>query len=130
MTPRAPGCLLAFVVAVASLLWISALSMPDGKLRISFIGVGQGDATLITMPSGRQILVHGSPDPVRIAQFLGRKMPFRDRTVGLVVLTHPHVETLKALRRHVAQGLLFLTSERGTVEFTTDGKRLGVKTER
>jgi competence protein ComEC len=43
---------------------------------------------------------------------------------------HPHPETLEALRRHVAGDMLFLTSESGTIEFTTDGRRLEVKTER
>ena len=43
---------------------------------------------------------------------------------------HPHVDTLEALLQHVPQDLLFLTSERGTIEVVTDGKRLWVKTER
>ncbi len=43
---------------------------------------------------------------------------------------HPHSESLLALRQHVAGELLFLTSDRGTVEFVTDGHRLEVSTER
>ena len=40
---------------------------------------------------------------------------------------HPHDETLA---RHVSEDLLFLTRDRGTVEFITDGKTLKLKTER
>ena len=43
---------------------------------------------------------------------------------------HPHTETLEALRRWVPDERLFLTSDRGTIEFVTDGERLRVKTER
>ena len=43
---------------------------------------------------------------------------------------HPHAETLEALQQHVPGELLFLTSERGAVEFVTDGRRLEVSTER
>ena len=43
---------------------------------------------------------------------------------------HPHSESLLALQEHVAEELLFLTSERGTIEFVTDGRRLEVSTEK
>ena len=43
---------------------------------------------------------------------------------------HPHAETVETLRRHVSDELLFLTSDSGTVEFITDGKRLEVRTGR
>ena len=43
---------------------------------------------------------------------------------------HPHPETVAALLAHVAEDQIFLTSERGNVEFVTDGTRLEVKTER
>ena len=43
---------------------------------------------------------------------------------------HPHVETMEALGRHVAPGMVFLTSASGSVEFVTDGKRLTVRSDR
>ena len=43
---------------------------------------------------------------------------------------HPHPETLAALARHVAPEMVLLTSERGNVSFTTDGKTLELRTER
>jgi len=42
----------------------------------------------------------------------------------------PHPEVASALTHLVSEDRLFLTSERGTVEFITDGRRLEVKTER
>ena len=119
VTPGASGWLLAFVVAIAALLWIAALSMPDGKLRVAFIDVGQGDATLITTPGGRQILVDGGPDPVRVAQFLGGKMPFRDRTVELVVLTHPHEDHVGGLIEVLSRYEVPLVLERRTDDISS-----------
>jgi competence protein ComEC len=40
---------------------------PDGKLRVDFLDVGQGDAALVTMPDGATLLVDGG----------GRPGPFR-----------------------------------------------------
>lgn len=35
----------------------------DGKLRVDFLDVGQGDAALVTMPDGRTLLVDGGGKP-------------------------------------------------------------------
>ena len=43
---------------------------------------------------------------------------------------HPHHQTVTALRGHVPEDRLYLTSERGDIEFVTDGTRLEVKTGR
>src|SRR3989344_9392537 len=36
--------------------------LPDDKLHIALLDVGQGDAILITMPNNQRILVDGGPD--------------------------------------------------------------------
>ena len=43
---------------------------------------------------------------------------------------HPHAEVLERLREIVDDGMLFLTAERGSVEFISDGETLWVRTER
>lgn len=70
--------------------------MPDGKLHLYFFDVGQGDATLIVTPSGKQIVVDGGPD-MSTLEYLGTYMPFFDRTIDLVVLTHPNADHMTAL---------------------------------
>jgi competence protein ComEC len=40
----------------------------DGKLRVDFLDVGQGDAALITMPDGRTLLVDGGGRPESVDQ--------------------------------------------------------------
>ena len=102
--------LIAPVTALAALLWIAALSTPDQRLHVAFVDVGQGDATFITTPSGRQVLVDGGPDPLNIVRFLGEEMPVHDRTIELVVLTHPHADhvrgLLEVMRRYDVERIL------------------------
>ncbi len=85
------------VAAVA--LWGAALASPDGRLHVTFLDVGQGDAILIETPSGRQVLVDGGPDPRLVLRALGDRMPFWDRSIDLVVLTHPQEDHLAGLVR-------------------------------
>ncbi len=85
------------LMVIASLVWIAALSMPDGKLHISFLDVGDGDAILIQTPAGQDILIDGGPSPQGITAALGKQMPFWDRSIDLVVLTHPHSDHLTGL---------------------------------
>ncbi|MFH1640225.1 MAG: DNA internalization-related competence protein ComEC/Rec2 [Chloroflexota bacterium] len=83
---------------VVSLMVSGALlvTMPDDKLHVSFLDVGQGDAILIRQGSW-QVLVDGGPDPQEIAGALGRKMPFWDRDIEMMVLTHPDADHLIGL---------------------------------
>jgi competence protein ComEC len=74
-----------------------ALSQPDGKLHISFLDVGQGDATLIQTPGGRYILIDGGLYPSVLNDHLGREIPFWDRSVDLVIATHPDEDHVAGL---------------------------------
>lgn len=69
---------------------------PDGKLHLIFCDVGQGDAILVRTPTGAQILIDGGPDN-SVLSCLGKAMPFFDRTLELVVLTHPQADHFTGL---------------------------------
>jgi|BarGraNGADG00212_2_1021979.scaffolds.fasta_scaffold05239_5 competence protein ComEC len=109
-----PGVgLLAVVVAIA---WLAGRGLPDGRLHVYFLDVGQGDAIFVRTPDGRQILVDGGPSPEALLNQLGEVMPFWDRSLDLVVLTHPdadHMTGLVALleRYQVTQTLDDLESD-------------------
>ncbi|RJP45873.1 MAG: MBL fold metallo-hydrolase [Armatimonadetes bacterium] len=60
----------------------------DGKLRVVFCDVGQGDAVFIRTAEGVDILVDGGPDS-KVLGCLSSHMPFWDRDLELVFLTHP-----------------------------------------
>ncbi|MFH0769669.1 MAG: DNA internalization-related competence protein ComEC/Rec2 [Chloroflexota bacterium] len=84
------------LVVVAILVWLAAATVPDDNLHINFLDVGQGDAVLIQKGS-QQILVDGGPSPQAIGLGLGKQMPFWDRTIDLVILTHPHADHITGL---------------------------------
>ena len=84
-------------VLAALLVWTAALTNEDGRLHIVFEDVGNGDSVLIISPSGRQVLVDGGPDAQDATRLLGRVLPFWDRSLDVVVLTHGHADHLTGL---------------------------------
>ncbi|MFH1169809.1 MAG: DNA internalization-related competence protein ComEC/Rec2 [Chloroflexota bacterium] len=84
------------LLAAAALVSFTAASMPDGDLHVSFLDVGEGDAILVQRGS-QQVLIDGGPSPQALDLELGRHMPFWDRTIEMVILTHPHQDHLAGL---------------------------------
>jgi len=84
------------LLVIAILVSVAAVTMPDDNLHVSFLNVGQGDAILI-QKGNQQVLVDGGPSPQAIILELGKKMPFWDRTIDLVVLTHPSADHVTGL---------------------------------
>ncbi len=52
---------------------------------------------MIQTPDHQNILVDGGPSPQAISLELGRKLPFWDRTVDLMVSTQPHADHITGL---------------------------------
>lgn len=75
----------------------------DKKLHIVVCDVGQGDAIFIRTPSGSDILIDGGPDD-SISSCLSRHMPFWDKTIEVVIMTHPDADhstgLISVLRRY------------------------------
>jgi len=100
------------LLILAFFLW---RGLPDGRLHVVFLDVGQGDAIFIQTPSGRQVLVDGGPSETVLLSQLGRQMPFWDRTLDVVVLTHPdsdHITGLvPVLERYQVEAVIFREME-------------------
>lgn len=79
-------------------------------LKVSFFDVGQGDAIFIQTPGKHQILIDGGPDS-SVLEKLGRKMPFWDNTLDLIILTHPEKDHLfgliEVLKRYRVENILW-----------------------
>jgi competence protein ComEC len=101
---------IAPLLLAAVLVSFTAATLPDDDLRVSFLDVGQGDAIFI-QKGNQQILVDGGPSTRTITLALGDRMPFWDRSIDLLVLTHPHQDHLagliEVLRRYRVDQVLY-----------------------
>ena len=77
------------LLAIALILGIVICHLKkDDELNIVFLDVGQGDAILIE--SGHnQVIIDGGKNEDALLERLGEFMPFWDRTVEAIVITHP-----------------------------------------
>lgn len=85
---------------IAALLGLLIMIQPDG-LTVHFISVGGGEAILIRGPAGQDILIDGGGSEA-IVSALGRIMPFYDRTIETLIITHPHADHITGLPRVLA----------------------------
>lgn len=79
-------------------------------MEVIFFNVGQGNAIFIETPYGHQIIIDGGPDS-KILERLAKEIPFWDRTIDLVILTHPEkdhmVGLLKVLEGYEIEQILW-----------------------
>lgn len=100
-------------------IWTATLRADQaGVLTVAFLDVGQGDAIYIEAPNGNQILIDGGPSSGALLRALGQVMPFYDRSLDLVLATHPdqdHVGGLPAvLGRMNVDGVITTENISGT----------------
>ncbi|MEM9336880.1 MAG: MBL fold metallo-hydrolase [Patescibacteria group bacterium] len=108
------------LVAVATVVWslgagfAGAQPTNDNLLKVHFLDVGQGDATFIESPDGVQVLIDGGKDS-SVLRELGKVMGWRDRTIDLLIATHPdgdHIGGLiDVLRRYEVATIMITDNE-------------------
>jgi competence protein ComEC len=80
------------IIAWSAVFYYSQTS----DMEVCFLDVGQGDSILIQTGFNQQILIDGGPDDSVIGKLEGY-LPFWDRTIDLIVLTHPDKDHLFGL---------------------------------
>ncbi len=88
--------LLAGLGIMAVLLTLCLRSLPDGKLHVFVLDIGQGDAILVQTPTGERMLIDGGAND-SVMKELAKVMPFYERTIDVVVLSHPHADHVDGL---------------------------------
>ncbi|MFZ2555935.1 MAG: MBL fold metallo-hydrolase [Minisyncoccia bacterium] len=84
----------------------------NAQLRVSFLDVGQGDAIFIEAPGGRQVLIDAGKNRGVVRQ-LAKEMPWYDRSIDVVIATHPdadHIGGLPDILRRYRVGLIIESS--------------------
>jgi len=109
--PRVRG----YARGVAGLLMIAAVLLTRlpgqdaNNLKVYFFDIGQGDGSLIKV-GDYEVLIDSGPTG-KIVQKLGEVMPFYDREIELMILTHPHADHLvgqiDVLRRYKVKKVLY-----------------------
>lgn len=109
---------------------------PKNHLQIIACQVGQADAVLLQIKT-TQIVIDTGLENNRVLNCLGQHLPFYDRTIELVIITHPdadHIGGLPAiLNRYRVKGLLvgqgIDTTELGSTALKLAADRkIGIKT--
>ena len=85
------------VIAIVGFQFVRG-EVHDNELLVSFLDVGQGDSSLIQIPDGKNILIDGGPDDGVIFE-LSKKLSWFDRTIDLMILTHPHADHVNGLTK-------------------------------
>jgi competence protein ComEC len=94
-----PSLAFATLGILTVLVWRAVSSAPDGRLHMTVLDVGTGDAVLIQSPTGRYLLVDGGPSPSRLSDALGRRLPLTHRKLDYVVIASGGDEQVGALPR-------------------------------
>ncbi len=104
------GCIILLTVATLGYDVVRVLQ-DRGKLVVYSLDVGQGDALFIRFPNATTMLIDGGPDD-RVLAELGRVLPFWERHIDTVLLTHPeadHVGGLPAIFERYSIGRVVMT---------------------
>lgn len=108
--------LLAAILASFTVYYLKAPRL----LEVVFFDVGQGDAIFIETPQGQQILIDGGPSAA-ILEKLVKVMPFWDRTIEVVILTHPEKDHLsgliEVLKKYQVKNIFWTGVVRQTAEY-------------
>lgn len=86
---------LVSLILLLGLIWGAVFQLPDNQLHLVFCDVGQGDAALISYKQV-QVLVDGGPNN-QVLDCLSSHLPFWDRDIEMVVLTHPEADHFTGL---------------------------------
>jgi len=89
---------LVVLAVMAGFVWQQVWSQQANQqyLKVDFFDVGQGDSIFIETPDKKQILIDGGPGEA-VLEKLGNEMGFFDRSLDLVILTHPDSDHLNGL---------------------------------
>ena len=84
--------LIAALIILDVFIFAYIFSPPNDSLEVYFLDVGQGDSEFIDLAGGVQVLIDGGPPNGKAVQALGRIIPFSDRYIDLIIMTHAQLD--------------------------------------
>ncbi|MDA0676692.1 MAG: ComEC/Rec2 family competence protein [Chloroflexi bacterium] len=96
-----PAWSIAVVGLIAVVTWTgAATSFSSGnsdQLTVTFFETDRGDMILIRTPNGNSVLIDGGRDPLGAVRSIDRVLPFWDRSLDLLIATHPDADHIGGL---------------------------------
>ncbi|MCY3914694.1 MAG: ComEC/Rec2 family competence protein [Chloroflexi bacterium] len=89
--------LCATAALIVILMSAMSLSRADGHLHVWLLDLGHSNAVLMQTPGGAQMLVDGGRFRSRLLTAIGDRLPFYDRAIEILVITHPDAWDIAAL---------------------------------
>lgn len=96
-----PAIPLGVLAVVAVLTWKTAFYAPDGRLHVTMLDVGTGEALLLQSPAGRSVLVNGGSSSIQLSDALGRLLPQFNRTLDWLVVADIDDEDLRGIQANL-----------------------------
>ena len=94
-----PAWLVITAVVLAVVAWTGAVtSASNDELSITFFETDRGDMILIRTPKGNSALIDGGRDPLGAVRELDGALPFWDRSLDLLFVTHPDADHIGGLQ--------------------------------
>lgn len=88
--------IILFIADCISFAFVSELRKDD-LLKVVFFDVGQGDGVFIETPQGHQVVIDGGPDYERISLLIEREVPFWDKEIDAIIMTHSDKDHMNGL---------------------------------
>lgn len=122
MKKKIASYLVLGLLALNVLAWqeVFAVAGSSKLLKVYFLNVGQGDCAFVETPEHHQILIDGGPDASVLPKLDGL-MPQADRTIDMVILSHPEKDhffgLIEVLKRYKADYIVWNGIKRDTPEY-------------
>lgn len=94
--PFIAGFISIVALAIVAFVLSTQPQMEENTLQVSYLDVGQGDATFIESPSGTQVLIDGGKNSL-VLRGLSKAMGFFDRELDMIMITHPDLDHIGGL---------------------------------
>lgn len=87
--------IVALLIAAVG-VWYVVWAEGDKNMYVHFLDVGQGDAAFVRFPNNNQLLIDGGPSALILSR-LGEIMPFYDRSIDALLVTHSDSDHLSGM---------------------------------
>jgi len=116
------GLVAGLIVVLLTVLYFFSVRNKIGRTEIDFLDVGQGDASLLKLPNNKIVLIDGGPDNL-VLKRLGENLPFYQRKIDLIILSHFHDDHLiglvETIRRYEVESIIYMRGMENSRLFQT-----------